>query len=106
MKWYARLPSESIIDLKTLSDEFIKASSAYKEVKHGMNTLFLIRQRDKGKPQRLQKKRFITEYAKVDIHDNRMVDTTFKKRLSIEFELNASSTSLNTSTLRSMSGST
>lgn len=31
--WYADLPSGSIMDFKTLSDEFTKAFFAYKEVK-------------------------------------------------------------------------
>ncbi|KAM1246748.1 hypothetical protein ACFX2J_042788 [Malus domestica] len=46
MKWYAELITGSIIDFTTLSDEFMKALSAYKEVKSGVDTLFLISQRD------------------------------------------------------------
>lgn len=46
MKWYVELLSESIIDFKTLSDEFMEIFSTYKKVKHGADTLFLINQRD------------------------------------------------------------
>ncbi|KAM0976571.1 hypothetical protein FF1_019543 [Malus domestica] len=86
MKWYAGLPSGSIMDFKTLSDKFMKAFFAYKEVKCGTYTLFLIHQIN-DESLRKYIKQFRTEFAEVNRPNNSMVATTFKNGLLIKFEL-------------------